>query len=159
QIDNQLELVRLHDRKVGRLRALEDASAVDADVAVHIREAGAVAHQPASLLDKFTHGVARGERVARRQVHQLEPPRPQEWSGATKRASGRSRTSVAKATSAPRAAMQPLRRRVWLRIFVVRYGLPCDPPVGGPSCNGEGGYHTSIARFVVGTVVTDRPRP
>jgi hypothetical protein len=25
--------------------------------------------------------------------------------------------------------------RAWLRIFVVRCGLPCDPPVGGHSCN------------------------
>jgi hypothetical protein len=24
----------------------------------------------------------------------------------------------------------------WLRIFVVRCGLPCDPPLGGHSCNG-----------------------
>src|SRR6516165_422445 len=28
------------------------------------------------------------------------------------------------------------RRRAWLRIFVVRCSLPCDPPVGGHSCNG-----------------------
>src|SRR5215470_1376632 len=34
--------------------------------------------------------------------------------------------------------MRPLRRReAWLRIFVVRCSLPCDPPVGGHSCNGE----------------------
>src|SRR6516165_9873958 len=36
---------------------------------------------------------------------------------------------------APRAATPP-RRRAWLRIFVVRCGLPCDPPVGGHACNG-----------------------
>ena len=37
----------------------------------------------------------------------------------------------------PRAATQPPRRReAWLRIFVVRCGLPCDPPVKGHSCNG-----------------------
>src|SRR5262249_16614020 len=36
---------------------------------------------------------------------------------------------------APRAATPP-RRRAWLRIFVVRCSLPCDPPVGGHSCNG-----------------------
>src|SRR6516165_8727954 len=36
----------------------------------------------------------------------------------------------------PRAAMPPPRRRAGLRIFVVRCGLPCDPPVGGHSCNG-----------------------
>src|SRR6516164_9975725 len=39
------------------------------------------------------------------------------------------------AAPAPRVATQP-RRRAWLRIFVVRCGLPCDPPVGGHSCNG-----------------------
>ena len=37
---------------------------------------------------------------------------------------------------APPAATTPPRRRAWLRIFVVRCGLPCDPPVGGHSCNG-----------------------
>ena len=26
--------------------------------------------------------------------------------------------------------------RAWLRIFVVRCSLPCDPPAGGHSCNG-----------------------
>src|SRR5262249_26362971 len=40
------------------------------------------------------------------------------------------------AAHAPGAAMLPLRRRASLRIFVVRCGLPCDPPVGGHSCNG-----------------------
>src|SRR5262245_5545098 len=40
--------------------------------------------------------------------------------------------------------MRPPRRRAWLRIFVVRGSLPCDPPVGGHSRNG-GRYHVSIA--------------
>src|SRR5262249_53412799 len=39
------------------------------------------------------------------------------------------------AARAPRAATQPLRRRAWLRIFLVRCSLPCDPPAGGNSCN------------------------
>src|SRR6516164_515519 len=39
------------------------------------------------------------------------------------------------AAHAPRAATRP-RCRAWLRIFVVRCGLPCDPPLGGHSCNG-----------------------
>src|SRR5262245_20352459 len=42
---------------------------------------------------------------------------------------------AASQVGAPRAAMPP-RRQAWLRVFVVRYGLPCDPPVGGHSCNG-----------------------
>src|SRR5262249_18023828 len=37
---------------------------------------------------------------------------------------------------APRAATPPRRRAAWLRIFVVRCSLPCDPPAGGHSCNG-----------------------
>jgi hypothetical protein len=39
------------------------------------------------------------------------------------------------AARAPRAATPPQRRRAWLRNFVVRCSLPCDPPVGGHSCN------------------------
>jgi hypothetical protein len=39
------------------------------------------------------------------------------------------------AARAPRAAMPPPLRRAWLRIFAVRCGLPCDPPVGGHSCD------------------------
>src|SRR5262249_53460021 len=34
-----------------------------------------------------------------------------------------------------RAATPQPRRRAWLRIFVVRCSLPCDPRFGGHSCN------------------------
>src|SRR5262249_6773276 len=44
--------------------------------------------------------------------------------------------SAPPAARAPRAATWPPRRRAWLRIFVVRCSLPCDPPVGGHSCYG-----------------------
>src|SRR5262249_15495233 len=50
------------------------------------------------------------------------------------------------AARAPPAATRP-RRQAWLRISVVRYGLPCDPPVGGHSCNGRS-YHASVAGSV-----------
>jgi len=40
------------------------------------------------------------------------------------------------AERAPRAATPLPRRRAWPRIFVVRCGLPSDPPVGGHSCHG-----------------------
>src|SRR5215813_14153563 len=52
------------------------------------------------------------------------------------------------AAPAPRAAMTPPRRRAWLRVFVVRYGLPCDPPVGGHSCNGRmiTRFHRAVCR-------------
>src|SRR5215831_17927414 len=39
------------------------------------------------------------------------------------------------AARAPPAATPP-RRQAWLRISVVRCSLPCDPPLGGHSCNG-----------------------
>src|SRR5262245_30665745 len=47
------------------------------------------------------------------------------------------------AVRAPRVATRLWRRRVWLRIFVVRRDLPCDPPVGGHSCNAERIAHLS----------------
>src|SRR5262249_29917788 len=40
------------------------------------------------------------------------------------------------AAHVPPTATPPPRSRAWLRIFVVRCGLPCDPPLGGHSCNG-----------------------
>jgi hypothetical protein len=46
------------------------------------------------------------------------------------------------------------RRRAWLRIFVVRCGLPCDPPVGGHSCNG--GIIPRFHRAVCGSYGTVR---
>src|SRR5262245_57865930 len=45
-------------------------------------------------------------------------------------------TGIAASARASQAATRPPRRRVRPRIFVVRYSLPCDPPVGGHSCNG-----------------------
>jgi hypothetical protein len=51
------------------------------------------------------------------------------------------------AARARRAATRQ-RRRAWLRIFVVRCGLPCDPPVGGHSC-GRGmipRFHGAVSR-------------
>ena len=37
EIDDQLELGRLQDRQVGRLRALENAAGVDAGLAIRVR--------------------------------------------------------------------------------------------------------------------------
>ena len=48
-IDDQLELGRLHDRQVRRLRALEDAAGIDADLTPRVRNVGSVAHQPAGF--------------------------------------------------------------------------------------------------------------
>src|SRR5262249_9692610 len=54
---------------------------------------------------------------------------------------------VLAAARVPPVATRLPRRRARLRIFVVRCSLPCDPPVGGHSCNGRS-YHASIARSV-----------
>ena len=52
-VDDKLELARLHDREIRRLRALEDAGGVDADLTVRIHNVASVAHQPADF-GKFT---------------------------------------------------------------------------------------------------------
>jgi hypothetical protein len=45
QIDDQLELARLHDRQISGLSALEDATGIDTDLTIGIRNAGSVARQ------------------------------------------------------------------------------------------------------------------
>src|SRR5262245_33212378 len=52
------------------------------------------------------------------------------------RPGARSSAASLAAAPAPPAALPPQRPRAWLRIFGVRCGLPCDPPLGGHSCNG-----------------------
>src|SRR5262249_45355243 len=42
------------------------------------------------------------------------------------------------------------RRRAWLRIFVVRCGLPCDPPVGGGHSRNGG----MIPRFMAARLMS-----
>src|SRR5215475_3574507 len=48
-VDDEFELARLHDRQIRRLRALEDAAGVDADLAVSIPQTRTVAYQPADF--------------------------------------------------------------------------------------------------------------
>ena len=47
QVDDQLELRGLLDRKVGRLLALENSSGIDADLPVSVRNARSITHQAA----------------------------------------------------------------------------------------------------------------
>src|SRR5262249_26625202 len=63
-IDGQLELVRLHDRQVRRLGALEDAAGIDADLTKRILDAGSVAYQPTGF-DIVAQRICRGEPVER----------------------------------------------------------------------------------------------
>src|SRR5262249_42058151 len=65
-IDDKLELGGLHDRQVRRFRTLEDATRIDTDLTIRIRQAGSVAHQAADF-GIFTRPIGGRERVARRQ--------------------------------------------------------------------------------------------
>src|SRR5215471_8337841 len=66
-VDHQLELARLLDRQIRWLGALEDATGIDAELTIRVREAGSVAHQPAGFW-KVALWIDRGDRVARRQA-------------------------------------------------------------------------------------------
>src|SRR5262249_42540576 len=58
QVDDKLELARLHDWDVSRLNPLEDATGVDADLAVGVHSIGSITHQPAGF-DKVAHVIRR----------------------------------------------------------------------------------------------------
>ena len=98
EVDDQLELGRLHDRQVRRLRALKDAAGVDADLTIRIRNVGPVAHQPAGFGNSHATQMSRGSMV-RRQMDKLDTLAGEEGVAADERASGCSRTKVAKAAS------------------------------------------------------------
>ena len=68
QVDDELELGRLHDRQIGRLGALEDVAGIDAHLTITVREVGSIAHQAADC-DGFTIYISRRNPVARRQGH------------------------------------------------------------------------------------------
>jgi hypothetical protein len=46
-VDDEFELGRLHDRKVGGLRALQDAANINADLVLRVAHARPIAHEPA----------------------------------------------------------------------------------------------------------------
>ena len=49
EIDDELELRRLHHRQIGRVFTFEDATSIDAYQRVHLFEVRSVAHQAAGL--------------------------------------------------------------------------------------------------------------
>src|SRR6516162_5231942 len=68
EVDDKFVLGRLHDRQIGRLFALKDATTVDTDLTKRIRQACAVAHQPAGF-GILTRRIDRSNRMARRQAY------------------------------------------------------------------------------------------
>jgi hypothetical protein len=68
------------DRQVCRLGALEDARGIDANLAIRIRQACPVAHQPADF-GKRAIQINRRDREARCEVDQLDAPRHEEGVG------------------------------------------------------------------------------
>ena len=101
RIDDQLELDRLQDRQVRRLRALEHAAGIDFKLPIGIGNVRPVAHQAAGV-DNLSHENDDGSawRDARsasctRRVTKI-------GSALTNNASGRSRASVVKAASMSR---------------------------------------------------------
>src|SRR5262249_11282592 len=78
KIDDELELRRLDDGKIDRLRTPEDPASVDANLPIGIFEIGAVAHQ-ATGLDEFSPLVYCSNRMPRREGHDFVPPSGEEW--------------------------------------------------------------------------------
>ena len=67
EIEHELELCRLHDRKVGRLLALENPAGVDAGLAIGVGQARPVTHQAAghTARDRYRSLATHGEPPAR----------------------------------------------------------------------------------------------
>src|SRR5262249_8669416 len=66
RVNYQLELGRLHDRQLGRLRAFEDAAGVDPELTKGTRKARSVAKKPAGFR-KATKRIYRWDRMSRSQ--------------------------------------------------------------------------------------------
>src|SRR5215831_18041332 len=110
----------------------------------HVERRAAFWAKATAKLDALSKRVSSSEEIrSYHRAQQRRQARRRGSRGATgpnSSASNRAGESVARARAAPpapRAATPPPRRRARLRIFVVRCGLPCDPPVGGRSCNGR----------------------
>jgi len=104
EVDDELEFGRLQHRQVGGLCALEDATAIDADLMKHVRDVGSIAHQPAGF-HKFTEPISRRNSVARRQGDKLHAAAEEkcvgsdeEGVGALARKVGKSRVYLADRT-------------------------------------------------------------
>ena len=73
EIDNELELGRLHHRHVGGFSALENAACIKANLAEYLCLVWPIAHQ-ATCHDEIARRIACGNPVAHRQRHDLISP-------------------------------------------------------------------------------------
>src|SRR5262245_57892655 len=80
EVDDQLELGRLHDWQVDWLRPFENACRVDANLPVRVDGVYSITHQPASCCI-FTELINCRKAVVRRQHNQLTPAGIKEWIG------------------------------------------------------------------------------
>src|SRR5262249_17719241 len=87
QIDDELELGRLHDWQVGRLLALEDARGIEIDLTVGVGYARSIAHQTTGL-DEFAQFVDRRNGVVGRKRHELFASTVEERVGADQQGVG-----------------------------------------------------------------------
>ena len=87
QIDDELELGGLYDRKVGGLRTLKYLTAVQSDLTKTVSDVGTVAHQPADF-DELTTPISCRNPVARRQGRKLDAAADEERVAADKEGVG-----------------------------------------------------------------------
>ena len=73
RVDDQLELARLYNGQICRLRALEDAPGIDAGLSIGIRDVGTIAHQSTSF-DRVAIRKRRGNCMACRHSGKLYTP-------------------------------------------------------------------------------------
>src|SRR5215831_16691254 len=99
RVDDELEFARLQDRQFGWLCTFEDLPRVDADLPIHVRTIGPIAHQPAGF-GSLAKRIGCGNPIVRRDRRLLKKASP-----ATNKASACSRTRAAKAASISRLVL------------------------------------------------------
>src|SRR5579864_5664115 len=73
EVEHQFKLGRLHDRQVGRLRACENSSSIDAGLMVGIAQPCAVTDE-ATVSDELSFNVNGRNSIVRRQLYQFSTP-------------------------------------------------------------------------------------
>ena len=123
EVDDQLELGRLHDRQVGRLLALEDAAGIDADLAIRVQRCSVRSSSGRRL--RHTRGTDRSRARAWRAASVTSCSRRlmKNGSGADQERVGALRAQVAKAASMSRSVLRGQEFRPAAR-------WPKPPPAG-----------------------------